>query len=169
MSESLSLDTAKQTAADANCDVVIRACDWLMLDLDGVDAVKYFMKRHEPVLQELAERRRILSLIGWESWQSRSGGSFNRHVCIPLSDTLDMPTCLLLQSAMGSDRVRDYLTLVKLWDVDRGVLEQSEISCRMLFRPRTTRVNKRKPQVTVGRQEVLTLFRTLLDDDYVPF
>ena len=86
---------------------------------------------YERVQEELEKRGRAMTAV--RRWQSKDGG---RHVKIRIEPGIDsaVERCLL-QAVLGSDLLRELLSLMRYWD---GNPEPS-----MLFKPQS--------QQTVGR------------------
>jgi hypothetical protein len=100
---------------------VVRSDDThLLLDLDSPAALAQYQR----VLPLIEEKYGTAQQI--QSWRSRGG---NTHVYIELEKPLDLRLRLMLQAALGSDGVKEVLSMVA---VDNGVPEPS-----LLFMPQT--------------------------------
>lgn len=110
-------DFCIKQAEDAGFVVCRGAPDVLLLDLDSPEAVAQF----ERVFEAFA---RNFDFLGAERWKSKSG---NTHIRIRLSKPWDIQTRLVLQAALGSDGVKEMLTMLRVWN---GIEEPS-----MLFQP----------------------------------
>jgi hypothetical protein len=131
MSESLDYDYALQQCAEQNCEPIHFDSDKtniLMLDLDSPDDLQYYLASRKEVLYTL--RTLEIHAISVEAYQSNSG--LGVHVIIQLDCDLDITDAMMIQTSMGSDRKRDFLTLVRiLGDRDTGHGPDP----RMLFKP----------------------------------
>lgn len=90
----------------------------LLLDLDGPEALEKYEKVY-PILKP------IFGLAKLSQWKSRNG---NTHIVLTLSRRLNAEKRFLLQAALGSDLVKEALSLKRL---DEGQDEPS-----ILFRPK---------------------------------
>lgn len=106
-----------KNAAD-NFDVVRSTPTTLLLDLDTPAARVQFERVFPKVLEHF-------EVVGSQSWLSKSG---NTHMLITLAAPLELPARLALQAALGSDGVREVLSLKRMAN---GCEEPS-----LLFRPR---------------------------------
>jgi hypothetical protein len=95
----------------------------LVLDLDS-DSDLHFYRTIFPRMVEEIKKRRGIDMTVIEEWKSKSGGY---HVTIKLSKPLPIKTRLLIQACLGSDRLKEWLSLCRYW---AGKPEPS-----MLFRP----------------------------------
>lgn len=102
----------------------------LVLDLDTPAAWEQYAR-------VLVIVKRYMDVTAVEEWNSKSG---NKHVRITLAEPWDITTRLLLQAALGSDGVKELLTVIRVWN---GVDEPS-----MLFRPPNAEVITSHPVVT---------------------
>lgn len=99
-------------------DVVQSDATSLLLDLDTKEALAQYQR----VLPKLFDNYHVVST---ESWRSKSG---NTHVRIELGRPMTFPERLALQAALGSDGVRELLSLKRYHN---GISEPSR-----LFRPK---------------------------------
>lgn len=99
---------------------VVRGDDThLLLDLDGDAALAQFSR----VCPLVFEKFRIINV---EVWRSQGG---NKHVRLTLAEPLNIGARLLLQAALGSDGIKEVLSLVS---VHNGTHEPI-----LLFMPQT--------------------------------
>jgi hypothetical protein len=99
-------------------DVVQSDATSLLLDLDTPEALAQYQR----VLPKLLDNYDVVST---QSWLSKSG---NTHVRIELGREMTLPERLALQAALGSDGVRELLSLRRFHN---GIAEPSR-----LFRPK---------------------------------
>jgi hypothetical protein len=109
---------ARQEAEKVNCDILASTPETLLLDLDSEAAHKTFMHNY-PILCKYGLFR------SYEMLRSRNG---NRHCVVTLAAPRDLPFRLLLHCLLGSDLVRERLSL------ERVLVDDPMPS--LLFRPR---------------------------------
>ena len=108
-------------AEELNCDMIIADDYTLLLDIDNGDMGLQDFK----ALYYTAVSNGILPGNGYETWPSRSKGW---HVRITLTTPLCVEERIGLQSMLGSDRIRDLLSLARI----RNNIENPIV----LFRPK---------------------------------
>ena len=140
--------------AEAEGMTVVRGSPTLLLiDLDDREALYYYDQRIERVTEALAERG--VGLKELERWYSKSGEGL--HIKMKLSKPLNVSTRLLLQACLGSDRIREFLSLMRKWD--------GSPSPSMLFKPPKKSGGVKKTTRAIPKPRTEDLF---IDDD-VPF
>lgn len=108
---------AIQAARNAGCKVFKCSPKWLLLDLDSDIATETY-ENTLPIIQE------DLNVIEHRRWQSKSG---NWHVLLKLPRPLPVEQRMLLQAILGSDLMREWYSLLRVWN---GCKEPS-----LLFEP----------------------------------
>jgi hypothetical protein len=105
--------------ANERFDVVRSSPTTLLLDLDTPEAIEQFYRVLPKVAEHFGVERR-------EEWKSKSG---KQHVRVFLDAPQPLAVRLALQAALGSDGIREVLSLKRMAN---GCEEPS-----LLFRPRT--------------------------------
>lgn len=128
----------------------------LMLDLDSDAAVQLFLDRYVKFCGDMAQHDRGVEKI-W-GWKSKS---FHFHVVIKLKIDFSVLELCIMQSYLGSDTLRDFLTLQRLWKPELGERP------RLLFKPKTSTIMQQKELFTQMR---MSLIPSILELDIdVPF
>lgn len=117
--------TATRLAADIEAarqdfEVIQSDVMTLLLDLDTPEALAQYMR----VLPKVMEHYNVVSTT---SWLSKSG---NTHIQIRLGEALDLSERIALQAALGSDGVKEVLSLRRM---QNGCVEPC-----LLFKPRAS-------------------------------
>lgn len=99
---------------------------YLMIDLDDEPSARKFLDRYEWARREMENRNYYVTEI--KSHVSRSSGGV--HVLIGVNNQLPPSSHLIIQSALGSDTTRDFLSLMRIMDGTHGS------DPRMLFKPK---------------------------------
>lgn len=129
-----------------NLKVVTADAHTILLDLDS-DADFHFYRAM------LHKVQKHLEIFQDGEWRSEHGGF---HVRLKTKRKLSIRSRLLVQACLGSDRTKEFLSLVRVWEGRRDPV--------MLFRPRRAAHDK-LPMEPVSR---VTEFDCITDDD-VPF
>lgn len=113
---------SNQPEAIANAEaagqtVVFSDSQTILLDLDNADS-QFMYERVLPIIQ------RHIPITEDERWASKSG---NLHVKLILAEPLPVMERILIQSALGSDPVREFLTMLRV--------QEGNPNPSMLFRP----------------------------------
>lgn len=109
--EALSYEWAQKQAAQRECTIELSDETTLQLDLDSEEAYGVYFKQ--------VQRLRELELLSLDPYlddpvtvrRSRNG---NRHVIIKLARALPVEERILLQALLGSDPVREALSLARV-------------------------------------------------------
>jgi len=113
-------EATKLLAERLGFDVVMGHDNLLLLDLDDKAARSTFDHNLDVV-------KRIFGVEKIDAWVSKSGGD-HQHVAVTLKQKATILERVAIQAALGSDPIREILTLVRLRN---GVKEPSR-----LFRPK---------------------------------
>ncbi len=156
-------EQAVEQAESEGLTVVHSSTTLLLIDLDGAQAIDYFNDSVERVTDALKDRDVTLTELA--RWKSKSGKGL--HIKMKLSKPLNVSTRLLLQACLGSDRLREFLSLMRKWD---GCKEPS-----LLFRPpkksgvKNPAGRRSNVQVSPGPlRKSRAAYDSILDDD-VPY
>lgn len=116
------IEALTELAHSRECDLVEANDSLLLIDLDSAEAVEDFHDNYE----WFNER----SWLGKATfWKSRNDGT---HIQIELTTPRPLVERVLLQRLLGSDPVRESLTLLRIWRVGSDPV--------VLFRPRGAEV-----------------------------
>ncbi len=149
-----SQERAIEQAEAEGMTVVKSSPTLLLIDLDDDEADAYFMERIQLVTDALNEHNVILTEVS--RWPSKSGKGL--HIKMKLSQPLGVITRLLLQACLGSDRLREFLSLLRKWD---GCAEPS-----LLFKPPAKFRPPAKKNIKPKPTRTEDLF---INDDDLPF
>ncbi len=139
--------------------------DHLLIDLDTPYAAQRFLDYIDSFEQNLSDFSDGISVVKYMCWNSKSGTGV--HVVVELSDELPLPNLLIMQSYLGSDVTRDFLSMMRLW--------QGQEQPRLLFRPEKQKKKEgqretfRLVKQLAGKRQVKCQYCTSLNDDDVPF
>ena len=106
-----SSEEAIKLAEKNNWSVVFPSEHALQIDIDSADAYETF-KRHKDILDK------TLGIEDCSEWPSKSGLSWRKHITIRLKQPISAERRILLQAAMGSDRMREILSFARLINGD---------------------------------------------------
>lgn len=151
--------------AEANGMVVEKyGGDYILLDLDTTRGARQFLDHIENFEQNVLEFGEW-QVVKYTSWNSKSGGV---HVAIEMDHAKEIKDILICQSYLGSDGVRDFLSLMRVW--------QGNEEPRLLFRPEG---NKMRPglaeavklvrKLAGNSQKAVTRAEAVVLEDDVPF
>src|SRR5665213_1744744 len=104
---SLTFEAAVKTADCRGCMVVIPKANQLFIDIDKEEDKKAFRKHLKTLKKECPGL-----VLDVKNKPSSSKG--HRHITIELSEDIEDGTRILLQAVLGSDRVRELLSYVRL-------------------------------------------------------
>jgi hypothetical protein len=113
-------EATRAKAEEKGFEVVMGHDQLLLLDLDGEAAQARFHEQLELV-------NRMFGVDGYQKWASKSGGD-HQHVLVYLKTPATLQERVAIQAAMGSDPIREILTLIR---ARNGIVEPSR-----LFRPK---------------------------------
>lgn len=92
-------------AAELNCEIFYPSDAELTLDIDNDKDFKYFQEQYSRL-------KFVFCFLGYKVLKSRHG---NRHVIIKLETSItDIKERILLQAILGSDRIREALSLLRV-------------------------------------------------------
>lgn len=138
--------------------------DFLLIDLDTHYAAQCFLDHIEHFKQNIKDFG-DLTIVGYKCWNSKSG--YGVHVVVELSYEMPLQDLLIMQSYLGSDVTRDFLSMMRLW--------QGQTEPRLLFRPEKEK--RQRGIFTVKKLVEKLAARRLtnpnniasIDDDDIPF
>lgn len=87
----------------------------VLLDIDSEDAYTTFRERFERISEELIEGQGCIQVPTFKVFPSRSGGA-HCHIIVTLPVEVEMRERLLLQVLLGSDPIRELLSLFRIWN-----------------------------------------------------
>lgn len=139
------VEEAKETAEKAGCEAIHGAPCLLLLDLDGPEDMEFY-DNALPFIVPLLEQQgnRLVKLT-----QYKSKGGAGRHIVLQMTKSLPTVERLLLQACLGSDRKREFLSLVRVWN------KSEEPS--LLFRPKKDKEKENERQAKAARRERVRL------------
>lgn len=106
------LESLETLEVPPDTELIERKDNWLLLDLDNHTALDCLLDNLK-MIDKLYKYEKV------EVWLSKSG---NYHARITLEQDVDNVTAIALQSILGSDPVREFLSLMR---VENGVSGRS--------------------------------------------
>ena len=100
---SIRSEEVQALAEETDCDILVATPTTLLLDIDSHADLSFFRKQYERLKDHFPFK-------GYVTLKSRSG---NWHVIVTLRCEMALRERIMLQAVMGSDRVRDALSLVR--------------------------------------------------------
>lgn len=123
---SRTLAEAKEEAERRDCDVIVATSSTLLLDFDSLEGVATYERNRDMV-------NRMFQIKNEETWRSGSGLPYHLHVVLTLDAVLNVAERVALQAALGSDPVREMLSIRRIHLGDKN--EPS-----LLFKPKAAAI-----------------------------
>jgi hypothetical protein len=105
---------AMEQAEAEGLEVIHGDSQTLLIDLDDAESIRYYNEQLPSIKKELEARGNKLTKK--QSYTSKSG--VGRHVILKLKHPLPLEQRLIIQACLGSDRVKEFLSLMRFVDGD---------------------------------------------------
>lgn len=106
--ETISSDRAYYEAHNLGCEVVLPEPDQLQIDIDSDKDYAVYLRNIERF------EAHVMSIVNSQEKTSRSGNSEHKHVTLTLQNKITDEQRIMYQLFLGSDRVREFLSYLRL-------------------------------------------------------